>query len=110
MEGKWLSILEFAAYKKKSISTVRRYIKANRVKYKEESGKYFIWVKNFVEDSSALEKSHLELKFDLERLKKENTELREELAEAKMLIELYENGQMLSKKTANTLPELPTNL
>ena len=47
MEGKWLSVLEFAAHKKKSISTVRRYIKANRVKHKEENGKYFIFVKIF---------------------------------------------------------------
>jgi hypothetical protein len=110
MEGKWLSILEFASYKKKSISTVRRYVKANRVRHKEENGKYFIWVKNFVPSHTTVEKEQLNLKFELERLKKENIVLIEELNEAKMLILLYENGQMLTPKTARDLPELPPKL
>ena len=104
MEGKWLSILEFAAYKKKSISTVRRYIKANRVKHKEENGKYYIWVKNFVPDQTQAQKDQLELKFEIERLRKENKDLKEELAEARMLIKLYEDGQMLPSLTAKDLP------
>ena len=70
MEGKWLSILEFAAYKKKSISTVRRYIKANRVKYKEENGKYFIWTKNYMPNQSAQEKELLSVKLENQGLKK----------------------------------------
>jgi len=110
MEGKWLSILEYAAYKKKSISTVRRYVKANRVKFKEENGKYFIWVKQYVSSATTSEKEQLSLKFEVERLKKENMELTNEVAELKMLVHLYENGQMLSPKTAKDLPELPTSL
>jgi hypothetical protein len=110
MEGKWLSILEYASYKKKSISTVRRYVKANRVKHKEENGKYFIWLKNFVPNHTTQERQHLESKFELERLRKENIELKEEIAEAKMLIQLYENGQMLSSKKKSDLPELPPSL
>jgi len=107
MEGKWLSVLEFAGYKKKSISTVRRYIKANRVKFKEENGKYFIWTKNYIPMQSSQEKDHLSLKFEVERLKKENQDLKEELAESKMLIELYETGHMLADKTETKIPELP---
>ncbi|MAX66433.1 MAG: hypothetical protein QF441_15050 [Bacteriovoracaceae bacterium] len=110
MEGKWLSILEYASYKKKSISTVRRYIKANRVKYKEDTGKYYIWVKNYVPSHTKQEKEKLNLKFELERLKKENIEIKEELAEAKMLISLYEKGQGLNHKTSLDLPELPSNI
>ncbi|MBT4793333.1 MAG: hypothetical protein HON90_17310 [Halobacteriovoraceae bacterium] len=110
MEGKWLSILEFAAYKKKSISTVRRYIKANRIKFKEENGKYFIWVKSYIPNQTQTEKNQLELKFEFERLKKENNELIEELAEARMLIKLYENGQMLAPLSAKDLPTLPPSL
>lgn len=106
MEGKWLSVLEFAAYKKKSISTVRRYIKANRVKYKDENGKYLIWTKNYIPNQTAYEKEVLSLKLEMERLKKENIEVKEELAEHKMLIELYENGQMLPDKKQE-LPALP---
>ena len=107
MEGKWLSVLEFASYKKKSISTVRRYIKANRVKFKEDNGKYFIWTKDYKLISNDTEKDLLEIKFEFERIKKENIELRNEMAEMKMLISLYENGQMLQKPQ---LPELPFNL
>lgn len=107
MEGKWLSVLEYASYKKKSISTIRRYIKANRVKHRDENGKYFIWVKNYIPNTTEKDKNNLELKFENERLKKENIELKEELAETKMLIELYESGQMVPPKQKSDLPELP---
>lgn len=105
LEGKWLSILEFAAYKKKSISTVRRYIKANRVKHKEDQGKYYIWVKNYVPLEEKSERESLTIKLELERLRKENRNLKEELAETKMLITLYETGEL---KTA--LPDLPESI
>ena len=110
MEGKWLSVLEDAAFKKKSISTVRRYIKANRVKHKDENGKYFIWEKNYLNTKSVEERQNTEVLFEIERLKKLNSELKQELADAHMLIKLYENGQMLPKKSAVDLPELPTYL
>jgi hypothetical protein len=107
MEGKWLSVLEYASFKKKSISTVRRYIKAERVKFKEENGKYFIWVKNFISNKMLEDKEQLTLKFEMESLKKENRELQEQISEAKMLIQLYENGQMLPQRNAMNLPNLP---
>lgn len=106
MDGKWLSVLEFASYKKKSISTVRRYIKANRVKFKEEAGKYYIWVKDFVDPSMSSEGQLFELKLENERLKKEAIELKNEIHEAKMLIELYEKGHMLPKN----IPDVPLTL
>lgn len=106
MEGKWLSILEYAAYKKKSISTVRRYIKANRVKFKEDNGKYFIWTKNFVETSDETQKESLELKFENQRLKKEIRLLTEELAEMKMLVSIYES----EKNKEPILPQLPSGI
>ena len=102
MEGKWLSVLEYAAYKKKSISTVRRYIKANRVKFKEDSGKYFIFVKNFSESNSTSERELLKLKFEYQRIAKENLSLKEELSEMKMLINIYEG--------VKELPELPREI
>ncbi len=104
MEGKWLSVLEFAAYKKKSISTIRRYIKANRVKFKEDAGKYYIFVKNFEDEITTLERRTLELQLENERLKKENRFLNEELSEVKMLITIYESKQ------EPQLPTLPNEL
>ena len=104
MDGKWLSVLEYAAFKKKSISTVRRYIKANRVKFKEENGKYFIWTKNYSASKSSDEKEALELKFENERLKKENIYLKEQISEMEMLVNIYENSKRES------LPTLPDEL
>jgi len=106
MDGKWLSVLEFASYKKKSISTVRRYIKANRVKFKEDAGKYFIWVKDFSDSANNIEGELLDIKLENERFKKEIMDLKNEIHEAKMLIELYEKGHMLP----TSLPEVPVQL
>lgn len=104
MEGKWLSVLEYASFKNKSISTVRRYIKANRVKFKEESGKYFIWTKNYLENRSEDERNSLELKFEVERLKKENIYLKDQLSEMQMLVTIYEQKSQLN------LPDIPSEL
>ena len=105
MEGKWLSIIEYANYKKKSISTVRRYIKANRVKYKEEQGKYYILCKNYVEKD--VDEGAMELKLENVRLQKENRALMEEISELKMLVALYEQG---SHQVPKTLPTIPSQI
>ena len=109
MDGKWLSVLEYAAFKKKSISTVRRYIKAKRVKFKEENGKYFIWTKNYVSSESISERDLLALKFENERFKKEIRILKDENAELIMLVNLYEANEKLIKKDFN-LPDIPNEL
>lgn len=102
MEGKWLSVLEFAAYKNKSISTVRRYIKANRVKHKEDSGKYYIFVKDFKNKELESERRILELELENQQLNKKLQMMSEEVSELKMLINIYE---------ADTkIPELPNEL
>jgi len=104
MEGKWLSVLEYASFKNKSISTVRRYIKANRVKFKEENGKYFIWTKNFSENKSEEERNSLEMKFEIERLKKENIFLKDQVSEMQMLISIYESQKI------QEIPSIPNEL
>jgi len=109
MDGKWLSILEYASYKKKSISTVRRYIKADRVKSKEEDGKYFIWTRNFVDQTTNGDKETLNTKFENERLKKEIRYLKEEMGEMQMLISIYEQEKIsLVQSELPRLPELPS--
>lgn len=92
-EGTWLSILDYSHYKKVSISTIRRHIKVNLVKWKEVEGKYLIWTPAATSDIDLKRESELmSLKFELQRLKLENRRLAEELAEAKMLIGLYEGN------------------
>lgn len=103
MQGQWLSILEYANYKGKSISTVRRYVKSGKVMKKEENGKYFIFVEDFTGNKIRKEDNSL-----LEDLQIENKKLRNELAEAMMLIELYEQGRFLN--TPSNPPEIPSIL
>lgn len=105
MDGKWLSVLEYATFKDKSISTVRRYIKANRVKYKEENGKYYIFTKNFFDPKLKKESEELELKFENERLKKDIRRISEENEELRMLVNIYES----QKLTSRDLPTLPVS-
>jgi hypothetical protein len=102
--GKWLSVLEYATYKGKSISTVRRYIKGNRLKFKEENGKYFIWTSNYKKEATKVKESELlELKLENQRLKEKVKLQQEKIDELTMLVDLYENGQ----SAQDMLPELP---
>lgn len=109
MDGKWLSILEYASFKDKSISTVRRYIKAERVKYKEENGKYYIWVKNFYNHSHSPkdEREISKLRFELERANNQIKILQEENEELKMLVNILEDKNTNLGLIPPTLPELP---
>ncbi len=96
-EGTWLSILDYSHYKKVSISTIRRHIKAKVLKSKEVDGKYLIWTPS---DAQAIdlrkESEVVSLRFEVQRLNQENRRLREELEESKMLIRLYEENPSLA--------------
>lgn len=94
MEDKWLSIQEYAQYTNKSISTVRRYIKKNKVRSEDRDGKYYILVKNYAPEASR--ECEQEMSDEIMSLKKRLMVTQEELYEAKMLISIYEN--QLSKK------------
>ncbi len=100
-QGKWLSILDYAQHKGVSISSIRRYIKAGRVKFKQESGKYFIWVSNYSSKVDHSEKKENRLINKIKALQEENQELR-------MLVDLYE-GQLRKKPQNVELPEIPVH-
>jgi len=101
MQGFWLSILEYANYRKVSISTVRRYIKSDRVQSKKEDGKFFIFVSNEnYEKRQDITKGKEE--GELARLKEQIKTLKEENNDLKMLVDLYEN-----QKRHHDLPEIP---
>lgn len=87
----WLPITEYAIQRNKSISTIRRYIKANRVKHRLVNGKYFIKIqsiklKKFDSNQTKIKKMEHENKL----LKDEVRKLKENVQEFKMLIKLYE--------------------
>lgn len=105
-EGVWLSITDYSAYKKVSISTIRRHIKANVLKVKEENGKYLIYVPSTERIKLREEEETLRIKLENELLKRENRKLREDVNGLKMLVDLYEskfNEPVLSPEP----PELP---
>ncbi len=99
-DGIWLSIVEYAAIKKTSISTIRRSIKSGLLKHKEENGKYFIWT-----NEGSIEKNELAKKLENEFLKKRNRELEEEINDLKMLLSAYEFN--LNNQEIHKLPPIP---
>lgn len=105
MDGKWLTITEYSDYRDISISTVRRYIKANTVHFKKENGKYLIHVsdQNYILRENLKEKEELSLRLEILDLKDRVKALEEENNDLKMLVSLYENN----KGTKNNLPSLP---
>lgn len=101
-EGVWLSISDYSRYKNVSISTIRRHIKGKILKHKEENGKYFIYVPSVERVKVKEEEEILRARLEIELLKTQIRQLKEENSELKMLIELYEGPQNLPP----SLPEI----
>ena len=99
-EGIWLSINDYSRYKNVSISTIRRHIKNNILKNREENGKYFIYVASGARLKLREEEELLRSRLENELLKTKIRELSEENNELKMLVELYE------KSSSNTPLEI----
>ena len=102
-EGVWLSITEYSRYKNVSVSTIRRHIKQNILRHREEQGNYLIYVPNAEKLQHKTESEELRIKLELELLRTQLREAQEENNELKMLVELYE------KRPQIQLPELPVN-
>jgi hypothetical protein len=103
-EGVWLSINDYSRYKGVSNSTIRRHIKNNILKYKEENGKYFIYVPST--DKLRLREGEelIRMKLELEFLKSRVCLLSEENSELKMLVQIYET------RAPEILPEQSTKI
>jgi hypothetical protein len=99
-DGVWLSINDYSRYKDVSISTIRRHIKTNILKHKEENGKYFIYVPSVERVKLREDEELLKVKLENQLLKTQLRDLREELDELKMLVDVYE-------RKADAPPELP---
>ena len=105
-DGVWLSITDYSLYKKVSISTIRRHLKTNILKHREEDGKYFIYVASSERVKLKEEEETLRIKLELELLRMQHRQLREENNELRMLVDLYENKSMDVTRTTEP-PELP---
>jgi hypothetical protein len=109
LEGIWLSIIDYSQYRNTSISTIRRHIKNNILKYKEENGKYFIYVPSSEKIKIKEDSEVLKFRLELEEIKNELKNLREENNELKMLVALYENQSIKNnlQHDLEIVPELP---
>jgi hypothetical protein len=103
-DGVWLSITDYSHYKNVSISTIRRHIKNNIVRHKEENGKYFIYVPSIEKLRFREEEGLFRLKLELELLRAQIRSLQEENNELKMLVDIYERNHRREKNDAP--PEL----
>jgi predicted site-specific integrase-resolvase len=92
--GQWLSLMEYATRNDVSLSTLRRHIKACKVRHKTENGRYFIW------DDQPATSNGKQLEFKpavpvpavtFDDLKHQLQKAREEIAELKTLVAFYED-------------------
>jgi len=104
-DGVWLSITDYSRYKNVSISTIRRHLKTNILKHKEENGKYFVYVASSDRLKFKEEEEALKIQLDVELLRNQVRQLRDENNELKMLVNIYE-GQSRPSISENP-PELP---
>lgn len=108
-EGVWLSLNDYSRYKNVSISTIRRHIKNNILKHKEENGKYFIYVVSTEKVRLREEEELLKTKLEVELLRSKIRQLKEENSELKMLVDLYES-QSIKAIRPDSPPEVPSSL
>ncbi len=109
-EGVWLSINDYSRYKSVSISTIRRHIKNNILKHKEDNGKYFIYVPSTERIKMKEGEEQLKNRLEIELLRSTIRHLREENNELKMLVAIYEGQSGKSSGGMEDPPELPYNV
>ena len=93
----WIPLMDYAIKKGVSLSTLRRHIKANKVTYKVENGRYLLWDNDSDDLSSQsipsinIDKTEL-IENELRHITIELRKAQEEIAELKTLIALYEEN------------------
>lgn len=93
-QGKWIPILDYAVTKGVSLSTLRRYIKSNKVVHRMENGRYLIFDKS---DSDIVQDFAQEFAVDrIQDLQQKLNLAYEQINELKMLVAIYEE-QLQSK-------------
>lgn len=79
----WIPLVEYAVKKGVSLSTLRRYIKAGKVEFRVEAGKYLIFAPPEAQSPLPDDSKFNNLMADLRSAQ-------EEIAELKMLVAIYE--------------------
>lgn len=90
----WMDINDYSLLKGISISTIRRYIKKEKLIWKFENGKYLIQINEWEYNDSFNESNAIvylkRLQDEHEELKRELIKTKQEINEYKMLVDLYE--------------------
>lgn len=90
--GTWIPLMDYAMQNGVSLSTLRRYIKAGKIQFKSEQGKYLIlssqpashdWLSPNEFESDLIEGRVSNLEVELKKAQ-------EEISELKMLVAIYE--------------------
>jgi hypothetical protein len=102
----WIPLMDYAIKKGISLSTLRRHIKANKIVYRVENGRYLLQdesvpdIRPAVPRSQQLQTSDHSQSFEdsaqVRALRQELQRAREEIAELKTLIAFYEEGPQAS--------------
>ena len=105
MEYQWIDINKYSRCFNLSISTIRRRIKIKKLQVRKDRGKYLIKI------PSGLLVEKTPKKGDNKILERKTQLLEQEIQELKMLIEIYEGGQLSRPQKRETMspPELPLN-
>ena len=93
----WISLMDYATRKGVSLSTLRRHIKANKVLYKVENGRYLLFCGS--EDTEPVAARKTDETAATVRLETDLMKAQEEIVELKTLIAFYE--EQLPKQTLN---------
>ena len=84
--GYWVSLMDFASKKSVSLSTLRRHIKANKITYKIENGRYLLWDEEVIDAHP----ENTDAQTNLNKIQTDLQKAQEEIAELKTLIAFYE--------------------
>ena len=91
LAGQWLSLMEYATQNDVSLSTLRRHIKARKVRFRSENGRYLIWSDSFLSSSPVVAAPSVDA-LNLDELRLQLRLAREEIAELKTLVAFYEDS------------------
>lgn len=96
-ESEWISLMDYATQYGVSLSTLRRYIKANKIQFKVENGRYLLAPRSEAAGATVAPLARpttpaaAESDSNLDDLKLRLSRAQEEISELKMLVDLYED-------------------
>jgi predicted site-specific integrase-resolvase len=88
--GHWIPLMDYAMKNGVSLSTLRRHIKAGKLRHKSEHGKYYVFDDRFDDDFELSSGEDLSLEARVANLEGDLKKAKQEIAELKMLVAIYE--------------------